>query len=262
MRRSLILSCLIVLVTSAISCAQVPAWLDADKASVDDVLDALQQSGKTVKTFTAEVKMKILDETFDTSSTQSGKVWFKVKAGGDATVHVIFDHKTENNKTREQKSEWLLDDGWLTERNYTRSHEQRIQLVPAGQKMDLFQLGKGPFPLPIGQDKKDVHQQFDVTKVDADKSDPPNTVHLHLVPKSKTALEKSFAGIDVWVDGKTMMPVRVMTENAKHSEARTTDMMNLKVNPEIKPEDISLPALDVSKWTTVDKPIQPAGQNP
>ncbi len=44
------------------------------------------------------------------------------------------------------------------------------------------------------------------------------------------------------------------TFNKKQTEYKTTDLINLTVNPEIKPADVSLPALKPD-WTTIDKPI-------
>ena len=35
-----------------------------------------------------------------------------------------------------------------------------------GEKVNLLKLGEGPFPLPIGQPKEDVHREFIVTKGD------------------------------------------------------------------------------------------------
>lgn len=246
--------------SSTAAFSQAPPWLDADKATVDDVLDALQASGKDVKSFSADVQMKIEDETFGTATTQMGKVWFQTKPAGDAVLHVALDHKKVGENTFPEKIDYLLDDGWLTDRNDNGKKdggaETRIQLAKAGEKVNLFQLGKGPFPLPIGQDKKDVHAVFDVKIMPVGKHDPAGTIYLLLTPKPGTSLAENFAAIDVWVDCKTRMPVRIGTENKKKSEYKTTDLLNLQVNPTIKPEDLSLPALPPG-WTTVDKPLTP-----
>jgi outer membrane lipoprotein-sorting protein len=257
MRRLICLSFCALLFLSARAFAQVPPWLDADKATVDDVLDTLQNSGKDVKSFSADVQMKIEDEVMSTSSTQIGKVYFQTKQAGDAVLHVALDHKKVAGKDYPAKEDYLLDDGWLTKRTVSSKKETRIQLAKPGDKVNLFQLGKGPFPLPIGQDKKDVHDQFDVKILPADKkNDPPNTIHLQLTPKPGTQMDQNFSTIEVWVDGKTRMPVRMATDNKKHTEFKTTDLLNLQLNPVIKPEEITLPALP-PEWTTMDKPIEP-----
>jgi len=257
MRRSVSLSFIFLMMVSACASAQVPPWLDAGKSSVDDVLDALQNSGKNLKSFAADVQMTTTMEVQDSSSTAFGKIWFQMKAGGDAAIRISLDHKKVAGKEFPNKIDYLLDDGWMTERTFAIKKETRIQLAPAGQKVNLFQLGKGPFPLPIGQDKKDVHEQFDVKIIPPAKDDPANTIHLQLTPKPKTPLAENFSTIEVWVDCKTRMPARMATENKIKSEIKSTDLLNLQLNPTLKPEDVSLPPLEPG-WSTIDKPIEPA----
>jgi len=254
MHRFILTGLILVLALSRGVRADAPA-LQPGKSTIDDVLDALQASGKDLKSFTADVAMKIEDEVMSTSSTQIGKAWFQTKPGGEPKIHLVFDQKKAGDKIVPQKrQEFLLDDGWLTSRDENKKHETRIQLVPAGQKMNLFQLGKGPFPLPIGQDKKDVYAQFEVKMMPAGKNDPANSIHLQLTPKPGTPLDQNFSTIDAWIDCATRMPTRMATENKKHTEIKTTDLLNLVFNPTIKPEDLQLPPLP-EKWTTIDKPL-------
>jgi outer membrane lipoprotein-sorting protein len=254
MRRSICVICMALLSLCIGAFGQVPPRLDADKSTVDDVLDALQASGKDLKAFSADVQMKIEDETFGSVTTQFGKVWFQTKPAGGAVMHVSLDHKKIGAKSFPEQIDYLLDEGWLTDRSNNK--ETRIQLARSGEKVNLFQLGKGPFPLPIGQDKQDVHAQFDVKITPAGKEDPAGTIHLQLTPNPGTPLADNFYKIEVWVDCTTRMPVRIATENKKRSEYKTTDLLNLKVKPVIKPEDITLPPLPPG-WTTVDKPLAP-----
>src|SRR5205814_1317034 len=127
--------------------------------------------------------------------------------------------------------EYLLDGGWLIDRDYRAKNEVRRQIARAGEKVNLFQLGKGPFPLPIGQDKKDVHEQFEVTKLPPAKDDPAGAVHLQLTPKEKTDFARKFSRIDVWVDQHTKMPVRIETIDRNQTTDRQTDLEKMKVNP-------------------------------
>jgi outer membrane lipoprotein-sorting protein len=255
MRRYFLPMFALLLLLPACGRSQVPVWLDANKATADDVLDGLQGSGKDLKSFKADVKMTIDDVIMGTSTTEFGKTWFQTKPAGDSVMHIALDHKTVGKKEFPDKRDYLLRDGWLTMRDDASKKETRIQLAPAGQKVNLFQLGKGPFPLPIGQDKKDVHAQFDVKIIPHDKDDPAGTIHLQLTPKPGTQLDDTFSTIDVWVDCKTRMPARMGTFNKKQTEYKTTDLTNLKLNPEIAPGDVTLPALKPD-WTTIDKPLE------
>ena len=132
---------IVLLATLSFASADAPT-LQPGKSTTDDVLDALQASGKDLKTFTADVQMKIEDEVMSTSSTQIGKSWFKTDPTGVAQLHLIFDQKMDHGKPVPQKKlEYLLDGGRLTIRDQAKMHETRVQLVPPGQKMNLFQTG-------------------------------------------------------------------------------------------------------------------------
>ncbi len=229
--------------------------LDA-KSGVDDVLIALRDDGKLVKSFSADVSDDEQENIQLTEVIRTGKMWFVIAPNGDATMHLILDHKKVGNKTVQEKVEYLLDKGWLTIRTFDTKNETRIQLVPAGQKMNLFDLGKGPFPFPIGQNPDDVHKQFDVTipPPDKDNPDPANTIHLLLKPKAGTQIADQFFSIDVWVDLTTKMPAQVMTVNKRQTETKTWTLPNLKLNAAVQPGDLSLPPLPPG-WRSTDKPL-------
>lgn len=231
-----------------------PANVLNGNSNVDDVLDALQQDAKVVHAFSADVRDTEDDLIQSTEVIRTGKVWFVFKPSGDATLHLVLDHKQSGNQQFAEKIEYLLDNGWLSMRNYDTKKETHMQLVRPGEKVDLFQLGKGPFPLPIGQDKSNVHGQFDVTIVSPDKDDPPGTIHLKLVPKPGTPLDQQFSSFEVWVDRSTKMPVRLVTVNKHETESKTWDLLNLKVNPQLSARDLTLPQLEKG-WDSIDKPL-------
>ena len=144
----------------------------------------------------------------------------------------------------------LLDGEWLTDRDYDRKIEVRRQVLKPGEKMNLLKLGEGPFPLPIGQDKQEVHKQFDVTLVKPEKDDPANSLHLQLTPKPNTRLARRFSTIDVWVDRKLRFPVHIETVDANGGEEHKTDLTDLRINPAggLIDEDFALPQIDEKEW--------------
>lgn len=235
-----------------------PGGALAGNSSVDDVLTALRDDGKLVKSFTADVSDDEQDTIHATEFTRTGKMWFVIAPNGDATMHLILDQKTvgNNKKPVADKVEYLLDKGWLTIRTFDTKNEVHVQLVPAGQKVNLFELGKGPFPFPIGQNPDDVKKQFDVTipPPDKDNPDPPGTIHLLLKPKANNPLAEKFFSIDVWVDTKTKMPAQVMTTNNRQTEIKTWTLPNLKLNTTVNQGDLTLPQLPPG-WRSTEKPL-------
>ncbi len=215
-----------------------------EDSSVDAILDALDRCGKDLKEFTTDVGLTETDDATQLSSMRSGKVWYQAK--GDARMRVLFEKRTAGKKSFDEKLEYLLEGGWLTDRDYKKQIEVRRQVVAPGEKINLLKLGQGPFPLPIGQDKAEVHKLFEVKKVASGEHDPANTVHVALKPKEKTPLARKFSSIDVWVDRKTHFPIRIETLDANETTLRTTDLSNVKINPEpaLTDADFTLPPID------------------
>lgn len=214
-----------------------------DRSSDDDVLDAMHDRGHDLKSFTADMKQDQVDG-LGQSVTFRGTVKYEALAGGDARLHVTLDTKQKGEgPVQPNKREYLLEKGMLTDRDFTSKTEAHRKLVADGQSVDLFALGKGPFPLPIGQDRAKVRQLFDVTRPAPDKDappDPPHAIHLRLTPRAGTELARQFKTIDFWVDVQQQMPVRIETVDAKGAMDQTTDLANLHVNPGVTDADFTL----------------------
>ena len=109
-----------------------------------------------------------------------------------------------------------------------------------------MKLGSGPFPLPIGQDKADVLKTFDVKKIDPDKNDPPQTIHLELTPKSGTDMAQKFSLLGIWTDRNTRMPVIIETVSASGGDQHRIQLKDLVVDPKpaLSDKDFTLPPID------------------
>ena len=213
---------------------------------VDPTLAQLEQVGKTLHEFTAKLTLIETDVGLQTSTKKTGQVWFQKKPNGDARIRVLFDMRFAGGLGHKEKTEYLLDPPWLTDRDYRTRNETKRQVLEPGQKLNLFKLGEGPFPMPIGQTPQDVHQQFDVKGVPPQKTDPANTVHLQLLPKKETDLARKFHSIDVWVDQNSHMPVKIGTMDVKQLVSRSTELGNIVVNPAggLKESDFALENID------------------
>lgn len=227
----------------------------AGPLTVDQLLDLLDARGKNLKSFVADVTLIDENVNLGNEERRTGKIWFERRADGTARIRVTFTEWTDGKVVRPEKIEYLLDGGWLTDRNYKQKIEVRRQVLKPGEKMDLFKLGDGPFPLPIGQAKDEVKKQFDVKPAKPRKSDPPGTQHLELRPNPGTGLARKFSLIDVFVDPKTQMPARVTTTDTKGQNSRGTDLKNLQVNPALKDEDFKLERTGAD-WNVKEEPMR------
>ncbi len=253
MRRCFPVLAMIMLLCASRAHAETPSQLTKDSKS-DEILEALYQRGLDLKSFTAKVALNTINTDTQDKSTRSGVIWYQTKPDADARIHVLFDKKIEGDKTYagdSAKVEYLLDKGWLTDRDYKRQTETRRQVRKPGEKMNLLKLGEGPFPLPIGQDKQTVHEQFDVSQPKVDNALP--LPYVRLTPKEKTRLAGNFSRIDVWVDPKTNMPVKIETLSPSGDETRGTDLTDVQINTGVTDADFDITKIDPNTWTLRDE---------
>jgi outer membrane lipoprotein-sorting protein len=224
---------------------------------VDRVLDALDARGRSLNQFAADVTLSEIDDATQAESQRTGRVWYQKRQGNDR-IRVTFDKKAEGRFVKAEKVEYLLDGGWLVDRDYRRSIEVKRQVLRPGEKINLLKLGEGPFPLPIGQPKAEVHREFEVSRGDPALQGPKGAAHVALRPREGTRLARKFAQIDVWVDPRTQMPVRIEALDANETTRRTTELKNIRVNPEpaLGDRDFALPKVDESKWELHTEPYE------
>jgi outer membrane lipoprotein-sorting protein len=223
-------------------------------SSVDDILDALDARGKDLKSLTADVKLTDSDPTTgDTGDIRTGRLFYKLLPSGDSQWRAAFDKKQTGQKVVDQKHEWAYVAGNLTERDYRNQTQQTTQILKPGEKMELFNLD-GPLPLPLGQDKADVHKHFDVQKIAPDKDDPAGTIHLQLTPVAGTDLARKFKTIDLWVDPKIDMPTRIIVLDGNGNNLKETDLSNPNVNGPVQDDDLKMEKIDLDKgWNAHDR---------
>jgi outer membrane lipoprotein-sorting protein len=229
-------------------------------SDLDTILDALNARGQNLKDFSCDVALHTVDNRTGQDTSQIGNVTFQNRKDGDSRIRVSFETRITDvgnghPMTQKQKLDYVLDKGWLTDRDYQKKLEVKRQVLKPDQKMNLLKLGEGPFPLPIGQDKADVKKQFSVTKAESAKDDPKDTVHVTLIPKAGSQLEKRFKQIDVFVDLKNNMPARIDTVE-KAGTTRSTELTNVKLNAGIADDAFILPDIDKAGWNRREEPFQ------
>lgn len=243
-------------IAGAPAAAAAPGGPLSPASSLDQVLDALDARGDELKDFTAKVSMAEIDAATGNESKLSGRMWMQRVGPGDARLHVNFDRREANGKPEVQRVQYLLDKGTLIDRDYEQKLQVERQVLRPGQKMDLLKLGEGPFPLPLGQDKADVHRMFDVKKLDPANGDPPGTIHVQLVPKEGTQFQDKFATIDFWVDPATRMPVRIVTQDRNGTTTKQTELQEVRVNANLTDAEFAMPPIDETNWRIRRQPFE------
>lgn len=254
MIRSLLLMSLSLLFAGSPAAADAPAELSQD-SSIDQILEALHVRGEGLQDFVADVSMEELDNTTGNDSSRTGRIWYERLDDGTVRTRILFDRKILDGRVIPEKIEYLLKDGWLTDRTYTSKIEINRQVLRPGERIDLLKLGEGPFPLPIGQDPAEVKRLFEVEKLEPGDDAPAGSTHLRLTPRPGTDLARRFSTIEFWVDPELRMPVRILTMDQNLAGVQTTNLTNLQVNQGIDDEHFVLEDISGKDWTRRDEPF-------
>ena len=214
-------------------------------ASVDDTLDALHDAGKDLQSLSADVTLTDVDTggMGNDPTIHTGKIVIQRK-DGDTRALISIDKKKVGNRTEVERRDILLEGPNLIIRDYQNKKQTTDQVRRPGEKVDLFKLGQGPFPLPVGQTKEDVKQQFDVSEVAPGK--------LKLIPKPGTDLARKFKQITVTLDSATHFPSTIETLDPNETTDTTATLSNVKINSPVADDSFKLPAID-STWNKVDQ---------
>lgn len=256
-RKLMLLAWLCLFFTSPVvlaEAAEAPEPLPAD-ASIDQILQALDARGDGLRDFVANVSMEDVDNTTGDDVKRTGRVWYQRLDDGAVRMRIVFDRKILDGRVIPEKIEYLLKDGWLTDRDYNSRIEINRQILRPGEQIDLLKLGEGPFPLPIGQDPAEVHRQFDIEQREPGEDAPDNTLHLHLAPKTGTDMARRFSTLDFWIDRQSHMPILIVSMDQNMAGVQTTRLTDLHVNEGIDDKQFVLDDISDQGWTRRDEPF-------
>jgi len=217
--------------------------------ALDHLLEGLDARGRNLSTLEATLAKSEVDLSLgEDTETRTGRIIYDRNADGAVRIRVSLDKLKIGEKIQEARIEYVLLDGVLIDRNYRSKVEMQRIVQKPGQKLDLFKLGQGPFPLPIGQPKEAVYEQFEVSEQPAGQDAPPNTAHLKLVPKPGTELARKFASIDVWVERSDFLPRRIETMNAARTILTRTQLDDVKLNAQLDAKAFALEKVSEKEW--------------
>ena len=229
----LLLSFLLLLLPAA-----APGVLRPD-ADVDAVLAALEARGADLRTLSADVELAEVDTITGGGFTRRGHLWLR-DPQGDPVLRVRFDERIEGRKLKTNVLDYRLADNVLVEQDHAKRSVSERRLAPAGERIDLFKLGEGPFPLPVGQSAEDVRRAFEVETLPAGDG-PPDTVGLLLTPRPGTAVAKDAAEIELWVGVADALPREIVTVSVDGTLERTTRLSEVRLNEPIPEGDLTQP---------------------
>jgi outer membrane lipoprotein-sorting protein len=155
------------------------------------------------------------------------------QAGDPPRFAVHFNKLLEGNTARDQNRWYMFDGRWLAEKRADEKIFIRRELVPAGEKRDVLQMGgQGPFVLALDQDKQHVLNRFRVKVIAEQDDDPPNTIHLRLTPRPDREID--LTQVDLWYDKDSLLPQRAVTVKGEGGAQNKSIVTLLEVDTDMK----------------------------
>lgn len=143
------------------------------------------------------------------------------------------------------KQEWYLFDGlWFYQGLERILQVTKQEIARPGEKMDLFDLERAPFPLPFGQKKETILRSFEVELAEPTPADPPETDHLVCVPRPGTRMSRKYDRLDFFVRRDVDLPSRIVASQNGGLEIKTADFPDLttkSINSGLTAKDIGAP---------------------
>jgi hypothetical protein len=166
---------------------------------VDQILTRLE--GRQVQDLHARVawRQEFLNDAPEDWLTKQGEIWYQ-RAEPVAKFLIRFTDKITGTRRDKLDEQHMFDGCWYIKVESRTKTVERHEIRRAADAVNPYKVGEGVFPLPFGQKKADILNEFDVTKVASEPSDPPNTDRLHLVPRQGTRTGQNYKQLDFWID--------------------------------------------------------------
>lgn len=211
---------------------------------VDRILDETEQAGKLFGTLKADVEFVEEQLLFAEKKTFLGNIYYqKAPQDKDTRFRIHFDFIRGRAKVKADRDVSFFSDRegrWLVTRDGDIKQWRKYQVARPGEAFDPLKLGKGPFPVPFGQEKAEVLRLFRVsTRPTADK-DPEGARYLLLIPGPEAARDLNVRQVEMWV-GPEGLPVRIRTEDPEGLVAKTATFSRMEKNPKLPDRVFELP---------------------
>jgi len=226
-----------------------PVALAADYATVDHLLDAIEQADEGLSTIQAEVQYDRHLEIQNDRILRRGTIYYSVD-GKNKKFAVRFTERIVDRIPRAEDETIIFDGRWVVERREDIKQFVKREIAREGDDFDPLRLGEGPFPIPIGQKKSDILRTYSASMPECTEGlDPDEEAdlialladahQLHLVPHD---LENAdLTDVRLWYreQGSRLVPRMARTVNRRGDIAYVL-LINARVNVEIPAEALEI----------------------
>ncbi|MFP4354749.1 MAG: LolA family protein [Phycisphaerae bacterium] len=209
---------------------QTPA-AKVDPAKVDPadaILKRLEQAGGKYSRLTAEVRFVDRDRLTGDQEIRTGRIAYQAGKGKESGKFAIeFDtyRNAPDAAPIADRVVYAFDGQWFSILKYRPKQQMRFQVAQKDQVVNPLKIGKGPFPMPIGQKAAEVKKVFTVSTEAPQLSRPQldeleNADYLCLTVKPEHVKSMDFVILELWVDRDSGLPVRMISHKGTRPSRR------------------------------------------
>ncbi|MHC4991810.1 MAG: LolA family protein [Planctomycetota bacterium] len=223
--------------------------------TVDELLAELERSAADLHAFTAGVVYEVEDALLGRRERRRGKLIYSADEEADSKrFAVLFESIDFDNGRRERRLRHYVFDGqWLAEIDHESRKFIKRQIVRPGERLDPLKLGEGPFPLPIGQPREQVHKRFVASSWTLPEGHPlekvgktyPELRGLLLVPRDNTPEARDYARVELLYDRATLLPVGIQVIET-NGDRKTVRLLDPVRNPTLDEQALA--------WLSIEEP--------
>jgi len=197
---------------------------------IDAILDRLEAKGKAIKGLSATMMYaSVTVFPVEDKKTKEGTLLF-ARGQPNARFRVHFTKKIYSGTVDRSEELYIFDGRWLIIRNDKAKTVTRRQIARDGEHKDPFKIGKGLFPLPFGQRRDEMLRHFKISLKPFELGDPLHSQHLHCVPRPKAQLAGKYSRVEMYVDKRLDLPIRIVCENAADGNRIEVDFKDVDVS--------------------------------
>ncbi|MGC9455461.1 MAG: LolA family protein [Phycisphaerae bacterium] len=214
---------------------------DVDPEAME-ILRKLEAAGKEHEAIRAELTYEVVDRLTGDSEVREGEVFFRARTEeSPEKFRISFRTLQQAGGPRIlERVDYAFDGHWLTVARHRTKQMTRYQVVPEGETAQPLKLGKGPFPVPFGQQADDVVEHFHVSTRELREDEPEDTDYIELVTREKYAEQIAFEWLRMWVSHENHLPVKLVSRD-KSERMTTVTFENTRTDAELGDDIFRLP---------------------
>ena len=213
-----------------------------DAEQIDMILAALEAAGREHVQIVSKVDYRFDERMTGDREQRTGTIKYQRQTEETPSrFYVGFETlQLGDGALLKDKVEYAFDGRWFTIAKHRIKQMTRYELAAEGERIEAFKLGKGPFPLPFGQEAAAMYEHFDITTRDPGEEEPENTWYLRLTPKEDLAEEMSFTRLEMWIDRDRHLPVRLVSRD-KNRNVTVAEFDEIQTDVELADRDFHMP---------------------